>query len=146
MPCHHKLEQYLDAYIKAAGVADDRKGALFRSAIRQDEETRGPCNGVRCLVQGAAAVLRMHAIETAIGCHTFRAIEITDYLTNGERIEVAQSGGEVHNRCGATTRILSEQPCVFRDQNRQSDRTVNTLSSNEGNSKTSRCLSWDASQ
>ena len=33
MPCHHKLEKYLDAYIKAAGIAEDRKGPLFRSAI-----------------------------------------------------------------------------------------------------------------
>jgi integrase/recombinase XerD len=33
MPCHHKPEEYLDAYIKAAGVADDRKGPLFRAAI-----------------------------------------------------------------------------------------------------------------
>ena len=29
-------------------------------------------------------------IETAIGCHTFRATGITDYLTNGGRIGVAQ--------------------------------------------------------
>ena len=29
-------------------------------------------------------------IETAIGCHTFCATGITDYLTNGGRIEVAQ--------------------------------------------------------
>jgi hypothetical protein len=29
-------------------------------------------------------------IETAIGCHTFRSTGITDYLANGERIEVAQ--------------------------------------------------------
>jgi integrase/recombinase XerD len=29
-------------------------------------------------------------IETAIGCHTFRATGITDYLTNGGRIKVAQ--------------------------------------------------------
>jgi integrase/recombinase XerD len=27
---------------------------------------------------------------TSIGCHTFRATGITDYLTNGGRIEVAQ--------------------------------------------------------
>ena len=30
-------------------------------------------------------------IETPIGCHTFRATGITDYLTNGGRIEVAVS-------------------------------------------------------
>ena len=29
-------------------------------------------------------------IETVIGCHTFRATGITDYLMNGGRIEVAQ--------------------------------------------------------
>jgi integrase/recombinase XerD len=33
MPCHHKLEGYLDAYLGAAGIAGDRKGPLFRSAI-----------------------------------------------------------------------------------------------------------------
>jgi hypothetical protein len=36
MPCHHKLEQYLDAYITAAGIRADRKGPLFRAANRQD--------------------------------------------------------------------------------------------------------------
>jgi hypothetical protein len=34
MPCHHKLEAYLDAYIEMAGLFKDRKGPLFRSAIR----------------------------------------------------------------------------------------------------------------
>lgn len=29
-------------------------------------------------------------IETAIGCRTFRATRITDYLTKGGRIKVAQ--------------------------------------------------------
>ena len=38
MPCHHKLEEYLDAYLKAAGVEGDRKGPLFRAAVGK---TRG---------------------------------------------------------------------------------------------------------
>jgi integrase/recombinase XerD len=29
-------------------------------------------------------------ISTAIGCHTYRATGLTDYLSNGGRIEVAQ--------------------------------------------------------
>ena len=29
-------------------------------------------------------------IETRLGCHTFRTTGITDYLTNGGRIELAQ--------------------------------------------------------
>jgi integrase/recombinase XerD len=37
-------------------------------------------------------------IETPIGCYTFRATGITDYLTNGGRIEVAQRNGEALER------------------------------------------------
>jgi len=90
MPCHHKLEQYLDAYIVAAGVADDRKGPLFRSAIGKT----GQLSGKPMLRGDVWSMVRRRAadagIETAIGCHTFRATGITDYLTNGGRIEVAQ--------------------------------------------------------
>ena len=31
VPVHHKAEEYLDAYIEAAGIAGDRKGTLFRT-------------------------------------------------------------------------------------------------------------------
>jgi hypothetical protein len=33
MPCHHKLEDHLDAYIEAAGLRADRKGPLFRCTV-----------------------------------------------------------------------------------------------------------------
>ena len=90
MPCHHKLEEYLDAYIKAAGVADDRKGPLFRAAIRKTKKI-GPGAMSRTDVWYMVRRRASDAgIETAIGCHTFRATGITDYLTNGGRIEVAQ--------------------------------------------------------
>jgi len=89
MPCHHKLEGYLDAYIKAAAI--ESKGPLFRAVIGKTKK----------LVEGAISrtdvwyMVRRRAaadagIETAIGCHTFQATGITDYLTNGGRIEVAQ--------------------------------------------------------
>jgi hypothetical protein len=29
VPCHHNLATYLDAWIEAAGIADDKKGSLF---------------------------------------------------------------------------------------------------------------------
>jgi hypothetical protein len=32
MPCHHALVEALRAYIDAAGIAEDRKGWLFRTA------------------------------------------------------------------------------------------------------------------
>jgi site-specific recombinase XerD len=90
MPCHHKLEAYLDAYISTAGIAEDRKGPLFRAAIGRTKKL-GPGamsrTDVWYMVRRRAADA---SIETAIGCHTFRATGITDYLTNGGRIEVAQ--------------------------------------------------------
>lgn len=35
VPCHHSLEQYLDEYISAAGLADDPDGPMFRTTGRK---------------------------------------------------------------------------------------------------------------
>ena len=90
MPCHHNLEEYLDAYIEAAGIGRDRKGPLFRAASRKTKELAdGPMSRVdvwRMIRRRGSDA----GIETAIGRHTFRATGITDYLKNGGRIEVAQ--------------------------------------------------------
>ena len=90
MPCHHKLEAYLDAYIEAAGIGDDRRGPLFRSAIGRTGKLSDRAVGrtdVWYMVQRRA---RDAGLETEIGCHTFRATGITDYLTNGGKLEIAQ--------------------------------------------------------
>jgi integrase/recombinase XerD len=90
MPCHHKLEQFLDAYIQEAGIEADRKGLLFRAAIGKTKKLGSggmSRKDVWCMVRRRATDV---GIETPIGCHTFRATGITDYLTNGGRIEVAQ--------------------------------------------------------
>jgi integrase/recombinase XerD len=90
IPCHHKLEDYLYAYIQVAGIADDRKGPLFRSAIGKAKKLGAGAmsrTGVWYMVRRRASDA---GIETAIGVHTFRATGITDCLTNGGRIEVAQ--------------------------------------------------------
>ena len=90
MPCHHKLEVYLDDYLFAAGSSSDKKAPLFRAAIgRTGRLSSRPLSrtDVWYMVQRRAAAA---GIETAIGCHTFRATGITDYLTNGGKLEVAQ--------------------------------------------------------
>jgi integrase/recombinase XerD len=90
MPCNHKLEAYLDEYTRAAGVEDDCKGLLFQSAIGKT----GQLSDRPTLRGDVWRTVRRRAsdagTETAIGCHNFRATGITDYLTNGGRIEVAQ--------------------------------------------------------
>ncbi|MGH9432554.1 MAG: tyrosine-type recombinase/integrase [Terriglobia bacterium] len=74
----------------AAGIESDRQGPLFRSAIGKTKKlSAAPMSrsDVWAMIRRRAAD---GGIETAIGCHTFRATGITDYLTNGGRIEVAQ--------------------------------------------------------
>ena len=60
IPAHHNLEADLDAYIKAAGIGDDGKSPLFRSAVgRTDMLTEKPMNRVDAwrMVQRRAADL-----------------------------------------------------------------------------------------
>jgi site-specific recombinase XerD len=90
MPCHHNLEDYLQAYLDGAGIDADTKGYLFRTARgRTQELTENPMS--------QADVYRMIRRRTAdagvltkIGCHSFRATGITEYLRNGGKLEVAQ--------------------------------------------------------
>jgi integrase/recombinase XerD len=90
MGCHHKLEQFLDAYIAAARIADDKKTPLFRAAQgRTGELSDRPMSRV-----DAWYMVRRRAkdagLETAIGNHSFRAIGITNYLENGGDINIAK--------------------------------------------------------
>lgn len=90
MPCHHNLEEYLYAYLQQEASQGDRKEWLFRSAKgRSGELTDRPMSQsdvYRMIARRAEAV----GVATKIGCHTFRATGITEYLRNGGRLEVAQ--------------------------------------------------------
>ena len=90
MPVHHTLEEYLDAYIAAAGIGREPKGPLFRasngkSKILSDRPLDR--KDAFAMVQRRAKAV---GIKTKIGCHTFRATGITIYLTNGGDLEKAQ--------------------------------------------------------
>lgn len=89
MPCHHKLESYLHAYIDGCGLGFDPKGLLFRTIGRgtgQLTETPLPqANAYQMICRRAAAA----GIETKIGNHTFRATGITAYLKNDGTLEKA---------------------------------------------------------
>jgi integrase len=89
MPCHHNLEDWLHGYIEGAGL-DASAGYLFRSA-------RGPRAELSAKPMSQVDVYRMigrraeaAGIGTHIGCHSFRATGITEYLRNGGRLEIAQ--------------------------------------------------------
>jgi integrase len=81
----------LHAYIQTAGIADDRRGWLFRTAPghKATELTNQPlaqADAWRMLRRRAVAA----GITAPIGNHTFRATSITAYLANGGALEHAQ--------------------------------------------------------
>jgi site-specific recombinase XerC len=90
MPAHHKLEAYLDEYIRAAGIAGEPKSPLFRSARGRTGELTGEdmhrVDAYR-MIQRRAGEL---GLKVKIGCHTFRATGITAYLEAGGTLENAQ--------------------------------------------------------
>ena len=91
MPCHHALAEALRTYIDAAGIAEDRKGWLFRTAPRHKADSMSD----RPMNQYAAWLMvrrraKAAGITAPIGNHTFRATGITAYLANGGALEHAQ--------------------------------------------------------
>jgi site-specific recombinase XerD len=90
MPAHHNLEEYMAAYIDAAGIAGGKGTPLFRTArgkTQQLTERRITQPEVYLMIRRRAGGA---GIKTLISCHTFRATGITAYLKNGGKLEVAQ--------------------------------------------------------
>lgn len=89
MPCQHELECWLHDYIEAAGIGADRSGYLFRTIDRTTKTLSSrplPQANAYGMVKRRA---RQVGIETEITNHSFRAIGITAYLSNGGTLEQA---------------------------------------------------------
>jgi site-specific recombinase XerD len=91
MPAHHKLEQFLDEYLAAAGIREDGKTPLFRSTTgKTGRLTENAMNRV-----DAYGMIRRRTAEAGfkikLGCHVFRATGITAYLEAGGTLEKAQA-------------------------------------------------------
>jgi site-specific recombinase XerD len=86
---HHNAEAYLDAYMDAAGIWDDKKSPLFRSIDRKLSLSPRPMHRI-----DAFRMVKRRALAAGLSVstcnHTFRATGITTYLKNGGRVEVAQ--------------------------------------------------------
>lgn len=90
VPAHHKAEEYMDAYLEAANLWQDKKGLLFRSLDRHRELTERPMhrNDVWAMIKRRA---KEAGLPESTCCHTFRGTGITAYLENGGTIENAQA-------------------------------------------------------
>src|ERR1700746_2010635 len=89
VPCHHSLDEYLDGWIAAARIGDDKKGPLFRTFKRGDKLTGNPMirSDVLYMIKRRATGA---GLPYSTCCHTFRATGITAYLQNGGTLEHAQ--------------------------------------------------------
>lgn len=106
MPCHHNLDDYLHAYLDQALPGAEKRDFLFRSAkgrsgVLSDNPMR-QADVYRMI--GRRATLA--GVETDIGCHSFRATGITEYLRNGGKLEVAQ---QMANHASAKTTGLYDR-------------------------------------
>jgi integrase/recombinase XerD len=90
VPAHHNAEAYLDAYVDAAGIKEEKKSPLFRSVDNRRRLTANPMTrtDVLRMVKRRA---RGAGLPSSTCCHTFRATGITAYLENGGTIENAQA-------------------------------------------------------
>jgi site-specific recombinase XerD len=91
VPVHHNAEEYLDEYIEAAGIINEKNAPIFRTAKGKTQTLTAN----RMSRHDAFYMIRRRAVDAGItapiGCHTFRATGITAYLENGGTIEHAQT-------------------------------------------------------
>jgi integrase/recombinase XerD len=84
VPCHHNAEAYLDEYLAAAGIRDEKKSPLFRSVDNRRKLTANPMTRTDVLRMAKRRALEA-GLPSSTCCHTFRATE------NGGTIENAQA-------------------------------------------------------
>jgi integrase/recombinase XerD len=90
VPAHHLVEEYLDAYLKMAGIGEAKTTPLFRSAPGVSGRiTARPMNrrdALRMVKKRAA----LAGLSPSTSNHSFRATGITVFLKNGGTLEQAQ--------------------------------------------------------
>ena len=91
IPVHHKAGEYLDAYLDAAGLRDDKDAPLFQSLRGRT----GKLTGRHLQADNILQMVKRRAQDVGfdpdqVCCHTFRGTGITTYLENGGKLETAQ--------------------------------------------------------
>ena len=91
VPAHHLAQEYLGAYVAAAGIGDDRTGPLFRAcgASRKLQALSGAQMTRQAAIRMVKRRARQSGLPDRISPHSFRGTGITEYLRNGGELEVA---------------------------------------------------------
>jgi site-specific recombinase XerD len=92
IPAHHLLEQYLDSYVRGAGIGTKKGTPLFHTFAGRGHKH---VSGKRMTPGDAHHVIahraRRAGIFARVGCHSLRATGITIYLLNGGFLNHAQA-------------------------------------------------------
>lgn len=103
VPVHHQLVEYLETWLDAAGIREERHAPLFRSARGKTGELTkralDPTNAWAMVKRRA----RQTGVSPALCNHSFRAMGLTAYMANGGTLEEAQ---ELANHADARTTRL----------------------------------------
>jgi|SRR5665213_388798 len=91
VPAHHKVDEYLDAYLNAAGIAGVGKTPLFRSAARNSGRLTDRRMDRRNALEMVKRRAKLAGLPAKTCCHSFRATGITAYLGNKGTLEKAQA-------------------------------------------------------
>ena len=91
VPAHHKAEEYMDAWLDAAGISKDKKLPLFRSFDHKDRQLTSRGLYRQDVLRMIKRRARAAGLPESTRCHTFRATGITAYLENGGTVEKAQA-------------------------------------------------------
>lgn len=90
MPTHHTFDRYPEEYIRVAGLAEDGRSPLFRTIRGRSGELTADAllhSRIRRISRRRALAA---GIKMEIGCHPFRATDITDYLRYCRKLEITQ--------------------------------------------------------
>lgn len=94
IPVHHQLAEYLDAYIAAAGLADDKEAFLFQGTKARSRQLTGKAmtrvDAWRMVQRRLLNAKLIQKSGEGFGCHSFRATCGTNFLANGGELEICQ--------------------------------------------------------
>ena len=93
VPVHHQVAEYLEQYLVAAGIGEQRDALLFRSLGRGRRGKNAALTERGLDRREILAMVRRRAatagLPVEICCHSFRGTGITNYLQNSGTLEVA---------------------------------------------------------
>jgi len=89
VPAHHKAAEFVEQYITAAGIKDDRNTPLFRSLSHRGNAITDKAIDRKNVFHMIHRKIQKIGLPKEIGCHSFRGTGITNFLENGGDIETA---------------------------------------------------------